>query len=131
MLLKDIAEELHRTDELPYLLGALRNTHLTAVRTQQRRPSTVELPAEESETMRSALADPEKALEQQELLATIAALPTEFRQALIAVDLVGLSYREAGELLGAREATITTRLYRARRLVARTVSTPHSADEGG
>jgi RNA polymerase sigma-70 factor (ECF subfamily) len=122
---------LHRTDELPYLLGALRNTHLTAVRTQQRRPSTVELPAEESETMRSALADPETALEQQELLATIAALPTEFRQALIAVDLVGLSYREAGELLGAREATITTRLYRARRLVARTVSTPHSADEGG
>jgi RNA polymerase sigma-70 factor (ECF subfamily) len=115
---------LHCSDELPYLLGALRNTHLTALRTQQRRPSTVELPAEESETMRSALADPETALEQQELLATIAALPAEFRQALIAVDVVGLSYREAGELLGAREATITTRLHRARRLVARTVSAP-------
>jgi RNA polymerase sigma-70 factor (ECF subfamily) len=120
---------LHRGDELPYLLGALRNTHLTALRTQQRRPSTVELPADESETMRSALADPEKALEQQELLATIAALPNEFRQALIAVDLVGLSYREAGRLLGVREATITTRLYRARRLVARTLSTPPSTDD--
>jgi RNA polymerase sigma-70 factor (ECF subfamily) len=112
---------LHRDDELPYLLGALRNTHLTALRTQQRRPSTVELPAAESETMRSALADPETALEQQELLATIAALPDEFRQALIAVDVVGLSYREAGRLLGVREATITTRLYRARRLIARTL----------
>jgi RNA polymerase sigma-70 factor (ECF subfamily) len=110
---------LHRSDELPYLLGALHNTHLTALRTQRRRPSTVELPADESQTMRSALADPETALEQQELLATIAALPDEFRQALIAVDLVGLSYREAGRLLGVREATITTRLHRARRLIAR------------
>jgi RNA polymerase sigma-70 factor (ECF subfamily) len=113
---------LHSGDELPYLLGALRNTHRTALRTQQRRPSTVELPAEESETMRSALAEPERALEQQELLATIAALPDDFRQALIAVDVVGLSYREAGRLLGVREATITTRLHRARRLIARTLS---------
>jgi RNA polymerase sigma-70 factor (ECF subfamily) len=114
---------LHCGDELPYLLGALRNTHLTALRTQQRRPRTVELPADESETMRSTLADPATALEQQELLATIAALPNEFRQALVAVDLVGLSYREAGRLLGVREATITTRLYRARRLIVRTLST--------
>jgi RNA polymerase sigma-70 factor, ECF subfamily len=113
---------LHRDDELPYLLGALRNTHLTVLRTQQRRPRTVELPADESETMRSALADPQAALEQQELLAAIGALPDEFRRALIAVDLVGLSYREAGRLLGVREATITTRLYRARRLIARTLS---------
>jgi RNA polymerase sigma-70 factor (ECF subfamily) len=122
---------LHRGDELPYLLGALRNTHLTTLRTQRRRPSTVELPADESETMRSARADPETALEQQEVLATIATLPNEFRQALIAVDLVGLSYREAGRLLGVREATITTRLYRARRLIARTLSTPPSADDSG
>ena len=113
---------LYRGDELPYLLGALRNTHRTALRTQQRRPSTVELPADESEIMRSALADPEAALEQQELLATIAALPDDFRQTLIAVDVLGLSYREAGRLLAVREATITTRLHRARRLIARTVS---------
>ena len=120
---------LRRDHELPYLLGALRNTYLTSLRTAGRRPSTVELPAEESQTMRSALADPEAALEQQELFATIAALPDDFRQALIAVDLVGLSYREAGRLLGVREATITTRLYRARQRIARTLSTPPSADD--
>src|SRR4029079_2137420 len=79
---------LHRDDELPYLLGALRNTHLTALRTQRRRPRTVELPADESEAMRAELADPEAAFEQQELLAPIAALPGEFRQVLIAVDVV-------------------------------------------
>jgi RNA polymerase sigma-70 factor, ECF subfamily len=63
-------------------------------------------------------AEPEAAFEQRELLATIAALPPDFRDALIAVDLVGLSYGEAGRLLGVREATITTRLYRARQRVA-------------
>jgi RNA polymerase sigma-70 factor (ECF subfamily) len=113
--------------ELPYLLRALRNTYLTSLRTAGRRPNTVELPAEESQTMRSVLADPEAAFEQQELLATIAALPDDFRQALIAVDLVGLSYRDAGRLLGVREATITTRVYRARQRVARTLSTPPPA----
>ena len=40
----------------------------------------------------------------------------------IAVDLVGLSYGEAGRLLGVREATITTRLYRARQRVAQTLT---------
>jgi RNA polymerase sigma-70 factor, ECF subfamily len=112
---------LHADHELPYLLAALRNTYLTTLRTQGRRPDTVELPADESETMCSALADPEVALEQRELLATIAALPDDFRQALIAVDVVGLSYCEAGRLLGVREATITTRLYRARQRIARTL----------
>jgi RNA polymerase sigma-70 factor, ECF subfamily len=115
---------LRRDDELPYLLKALRNTYLTGLRTQRRRPDTVELPADESRTMRSALADPEMALEQRELLETIAALPDDYRQAVIAVDLVGLSYHEAGRLLGVREATITTRLYRARQRIARTLSTP-------
>ena len=115
---------LRRDHELPYLLGALRNTYLTSLRTAGRRPSTVELPAEESQAMRSARADPEAALEQQELFATIAALPDDFRRALTAVDLVGLSYREAGRLLGIREATVTTRVYRARQRIARTLSTP-------
>jgi RNA polymerase sigma-70 factor, ECF subfamily len=108
--------------ELPYLLAALRNTYLTGLRARGRRPHTVELPAEASETLRSPRAEPEAAFEQRELLATIAALPPDFRDALVAVDLVGLSYREAARLLGVPEATITTRLYRARQRVARTLT---------
>ena len=111
---------LHRDDELPYLLQAMRNTYLTGLRTRGRRPQTVELPAEASETLRSPRAEPEAAFEQRELLATIAALPPDFRDALVAIDLVGLSYREAALLLGVPEATITTRLYRARQRVAHT-----------
>ena len=109
---------LHRDDELPYLLTAMRNTYLTGLRTHARRPQTVELPAEASDTLRSPRAGPEAAFEQRELLATIAALPPDFRDALVAVDLVGLSYREAALRLGVPEATVTTRLHRARRRVA-------------
>jgi RNA polymerase sigma-70 factor, ECF subfamily len=111
---------LRRDDELPYLRQAMRNTYLTGLRTRGRRPQTVELPAEASETLRSPRAGPEAAFEQRELLATIAALPPDFRNALVAVDLVGLSYREAALLLGVPEATVTTRLYRARQRVAHT-----------
>jgi DNA-directed RNA polymerase specialized sigma24 family protein len=37
----------------------------------------------------------------------------------VAVDVVGLSYGEAAKVLGTKEATITSRLYRARAQVAR------------
>jgi RNA polymerase sigma-70 factor, ECF subfamily len=116
------SRRVRRGRELPYLLGALRNTHLNGVRTRRRRPRTVELPVDDSRALRSALAEPEAAIEQRELLAAIAALPGEFRDALVAVDLVGLSYREAARLVAAPEATITTRLFRARRRVARALS---------
>ena len=49
----------------------------------------------------------------------IASAPDHYRDAVIAVDLVGLSYREAAHSLGTREATITTRLHRGRQHVAR------------
>ena len=42
--------------------------------------------------------------------------------ALVAIDVVGLSYREASDALKVREATITTRLHRARQRVARTLT---------
>jgi hypothetical protein len=64
----------------------------------------------------------------QELYATIAALPEDFRLALVAVDVLGLSYREAARALRVREATITTRLFRARRQVSTQLGVP---EEGG
>ena len=49
----------------------------------------------------------------------IAGAPPQYRDAVIAVDLIGLSYREAARSLRTREATITTRLHRGRQHVAR------------
>jgi RNA polymerase sigma-70 factor (ECF subfamily) len=60
----------------------------------------------------------EAIVEAAEVYAAIFVLPDDFRDALVAIDVVGLSYREAARALGVREATITTRLHRARQRVA-------------
>ncbi len=110
---------LRRHDELPYLLQVLRNVYLTSLRTASRRPRTVALPADPDRTLVSSRGDPEIALEHRELLIAIAALPADFRDAIVAVDIVGVSYREAAHALGTSEATITSRVYRARQRVAK------------
>jgi RNA polymerase sigma-70 factor (ECF subfamily) len=112
---------LRRSDSAPYLMQALRNTYLTSLRTAGRRPRTAELPVEESSTLESSLARPDVALEQSAVFEAISALPDDFREALVAVDIVGLSYREAGRTFGVPEATITSRLFRARQRVARSL----------
>jgi RNA polymerase sigma-70 factor (ECF subfamily) len=43
------------------------------------------------------------------------------REVLVAVDILGLSYKEAGKALGVHENTIPTRLARARLKVAEAV----------
>jgi predicted DNA-binding protein (UPF0251 family) len=62
---------------------------------------------------------PERAAEMGEIFAAIGRLPEDFRLALVAVDVLGLSYQEAAAALDTREATITTRIYRARQRIAR------------
>ena len=51
----------------------------------------------------------------------IANAPPSFRDAVVAVDVLGLSYAEAARHLKVPEATVTSRLYRGRRHVARTL----------
>ena len=109
---------LRGDDELYYLMRVLRNTFLTSRRTASRRPVTAATLDDIAPADHRPTAQPEAALEVSELYSTIADLPEDFRLALVAVDVLGLSYREAGDALGAREATITTRLFRARKQVA-------------
>ncbi len=105
-------------DELYYLMRALRNTFYTTMRTASRRPVTGTTLEDVVVTDPRPTGRPEQAIEVQELYATIARLPEDFRLALVAVDVLGLSYREAARALKVREATITTRLFRARGQVA-------------
>ena len=72
----------------------------------------------------SSATRPDLAAEAREVFAVIAGLPEPFRDALVAVDVAGLSYGEAADLLGAKEATITSRLFRARAQVARGMESP-------
>lgn len=109
---------LRRDDDLGYLLGVLRNTHISRLRHQDRRPGEVSLEVTAEPVDHRSSWQPGASLDAQALFAAIAELPQDFREALVLVDVAGLSYREAGKALGVREATVTTRLHRARRRVA-------------
>ncbi len=109
---------LHGDGELYYLMRVLRNTFLTSRRTAARRPLTVATLDDVVTADAKPMGRPDQAIEVQEVYTTIAELAPDFREALVAVDVLGLSYREAARALGVREATITTRLFRARKQVA-------------
>lgn len=115
---------LRSEDDLGYLLKVLRNTFVSQRRTAARRPQTTALPDDLHVVEDRAALQPEARIESGELYAAISALPDDFRDALVAIDVVGLSYREAARSLRVREATITTRLHRARQRVASVLSSP-------
>lgn len=119
---------LRREDDLGYLLGVLRNTHVSRLRARGRRPVEVPLDDHVEPTGDHPSWDPVAAVEARELFAVIARLPAPFREALVAVDVAGLSYAEAGAALGVRESTITTRLHRARGRVAADLARAPEAD---
>jgi RNA polymerase sigma-70 factor (ECF subfamily) len=104
--------------ELGYLLRALRNTLVSQRRAASRRPATTQLAEELAGGGRSS-DDPAQAAELREVHAAIAELPEEFRDALVAVDIAGLSYGEAARALRVPEGTLTSRLFRGRDRVAR------------
>jgi RNA polymerase sigma-70 factor (ECF subfamily) len=122
---------LHGEEELYYLMRVLRNTFLTSLRTASRRPATVATLEDVVTPDPRPMARPAEALEVQELYATIAALPEDFRLALVAVDVLGLSYREAARALRVREATLTTRLFRARKQVVKRLSIEQAPTPAG
>jgi RNA polymerase sigma-70 factor (ECF subfamily) len=110
---------LRGDDDLGYLLRVLRNTHVSRLRAAGRRPVGVPFAEEAPEPEDGSSAwRPDAALDVELVFALISHLPDAFRDALVAVDVCGLSYAEAGRALGVREGTITTRLHRARRQVA-------------
>jgi RNA polymerase sigma-70 factor (ECF subfamily) len=113
---------LRNDDDLGYLLRVLRNTFLTQRRDAARRIAPVALPEDPGVVEDHAAVDPEAALAAREVYAAVAALPDDYRDAVVAVDVAGLSYREAAKLLRTREGTIMSRLYRGRQRVIRTVS---------
>jgi RNA polymerase sigma-70 factor, ECF subfamily len=113
---------LRSEDDLGYLLRVLRNAFFSQRRTAARRPRTTPLPDDLDLVEDRSAINPEAVIATGELYAAIASLPDDFRDALVAIDVVGLSYREAARALRVREATITTRLHRARQRVARVLN---------
>ncbi len=124
---------LRNDDDLGYLLRVMRNTFISRLRTAQRRPRSRELPEHVELVDVRATGHADDVVHAHDILAEVAALPDVFRDAVVAVDVVGLSYAEAARVLGTKEATITSRVHRGRTQVARRVageeSTPEPAPE--
>jgi len=106
---------LRNDDDIGYLLKTMRNLFYDQ-RRQAARRATEPVDPEDFDRV-PGRAGPEEMVEQRELLGAIAELPEEFRDVLVAVDVAGLSYKEAAWLLGVPEGTVMSRLYRARKRV--------------
>jgi RNA polymerase sigma-70 factor, ECF subfamily len=113
---------LRSDDDLGYLLRVLRNTFISMRRTAARRPQVTAPPETLDFVEDTTAVQPQARVELEELYAAISELPPDFRDAVMAIDVVGLSYREAAQTLRVREATITTRLHRGRQRIARRLS---------
>ena len=74
-----------RETELGYLLRALRNAHADGYRAAARRPVTVELRETDAPHQPAGV-------DAREVMAAIAGAPAAFRDAVVAIDLLGLSY---------------------------------------
>jgi RNA polymerase sigma-70 factor (ECF subfamily) len=105
-------------EDLAYLLRVLRNTWINSHRSRARQPPTVLL----DETIDFAIdhrADPTMSvIEMRAIYQAVQQLTPPLRDTLVAVDIVGLSYKQAARALGTREGTIMSRLYRARAKIA-------------
>jgi RNA polymerase sigma-70 factor (ECF subfamily) len=113
---------LRREDDLGYLLRALRNTFINQKRMERRRLRAAPLPDQLDLVADPHALQPDAAFEAGELYAAVAALSDDFRDVLVAVDVAGLSYKEAAQALRIREGTVMSRLYRARQHVVRALA---------
>ena len=109
---------LRSSDDLAYLIGVLRNVYYSRLRDRARRPEVLGTEDDVAARERPGVGGAREPIAAHEALAAVAALQPEYRDAVVAVDLAGLSYREAARALDTREGTIMSRLYRGRERVA-------------
>jgi RNA polymerase sigma-70 factor, ECF subfamily len=110
---------IERADELGYLLRALRNTWADTLRTRSRRPATAAMPDDFEYVDDFSERRAHARAEANEVLAAVAQLPNTYRDAIVLVDVAGLTYSEAANELGVPRGTIMSRLSRGRSAVVR------------
>ena len=95
---------LRNDDDLGYLMRVLRNTFLTIRRDRGRRIAAVAMPEDQDLIEDPRAIRPDAVLEAREVYQAVAGLPDDYRDALVAVDVAGLSYKEAAKALGTKRA---------------------------
>jgi RNA polymerase sigma-70 factor, ECF subfamily len=102
----------------PYLHQALRNTHVSSLRTRDRRPVLAPLEPEDTRLVAPVGGQPVEILHTREIIAAIGALPQAQREVIAAVDVAGLGYTEAATHLQIPVGTVMSRLHRGRARLA-------------
>ncbi len=106
---------LRRDQDVVYLLRVLRNTWISSGRAKQ----VATAPAGEEIDEIAAPIDPiTQSIEGAAVYDALQELTQPLREALVAVDVLGLSYREAARALDTKEGTIMSRLHRGRAQIA-------------
>ena len=105
--------KLKRGSELAYLLTMLRNAQVDRYRAASRRQTSSLDDAEEPEDPRAGLR-PDRAAEGREVLEAVHSVESPFRETVVAVDVLGLSYKEAAQALSVPVGTVMSRLARGR-----------------
>ena len=109
---------LRNEDDGAYLMRALRNTWISWQTSAQAQRSIPVEPERLEFVADSPVAPQETALAAREAFAAVAELSPPLRETIVAVDVMGLSYKEAARALRVRKGTIMSRLHRAREAVA-------------
>src|SRR3954468_12878289 len=110
---------LRQGGELAYLMHVLRNVWYDVANARRDAPvARFDDELEHTDFAADHRPDPDLALEARAAYAAIAGLSVPLRETIVAVDILGLSYKEAARALGVVEGTIISRLYNARREVA-------------
>jgi RNA polymerase sigma-70 factor, ECF subfamily len=120
---------LSGSDELGYLLRALRNRWRDELRTRARRPQPLSLD-DGGEPLRATTPSPDATLDGRAVLDVVHELPSPYRETLVAIDVLGLSYAEGGQALGVPTGTVMSRLHRGRAKVAERLRTLELAPSG-
>lgn len=108
---------LRRDDDLSYLLRVMRNTWVSSHRA---RSGVTVAPAGDDIERLGGSHDPiTQRAEGSAVFAALHELTPPLREAVVAVDVLGLSYREAARALGTKEGTIMSRLHRGRGQIVR------------
>jgi RNA polymerase sigma-70 factor (ECF subfamily) len=113
------------TNARAWLLTIVRRVHINQWRRARARPQLLPLagpeePEEPVDTVTPSAEDEAlQHIEQRHVLDALAELPESFRSVLALVDLDGMHYAEAAEVLGCPIGTVMSRLHRGRLRLAR------------
>jgi RNA polymerase sigma-70 factor, ECF subfamily len=114
---------VRRDRDLAYLMRVLKHTWSQQATTAARR-RTHPAPPEDFDWVPDTRAGQQLALDARLIYSAMSELSEPLRLTIVAVDVVGLSYRETARALQTRTGTVMSRVFRAREQVASALDTP-------